>query len=73
VIALGMLAQTTGTDTLGEGIVLGLVVGVGFAVTLYAVESVFGRRPQPGTWFLITSGYQLLGILIAAVIVAVWD
>jgi hypothetical protein len=73
VIALGMVARATGTDTLGEAIVLGLVVGIGFGMTLYAVESVFGRRPQPGTWFLITAGYQLLGILIAAAIVAVWD
>ena len=33
-IALGMLAKATGTNTFGDGIVLGLVVGVGFAVTI---------------------------------------
>jgi hypothetical protein len=72
-IALAMLAAATGSETFGEGIVLGLVVGVGFAVTLYSVESVFGRRPQPGTWFLLTAAYQLIGILIATVVVTVWD
>jgi Protein of unknown function (DUF1761) len=72
-IALAMLAVATGSSTLGHGIILGLVVGIGFAVTLYAVESVFGSRPRPGTWFGITAAYQLIGILIAAVIVTVWD
>jgi hypothetical protein len=72
-IALAMLAVATGSSTLGHGIILGLVVGIGFAVTLYAVESVFGRRPKAGTWFGITAAYQLIGILIAAVIVTVWD
>jgi hypothetical protein len=72
-IAIGMLAQATGSTTVGEGIVLGLVIGVGFGVTLYAVESVFGQRPQPGVWFALTAAYQLLGILIASVIITLWD
>jgi hypothetical protein len=72
-VALAMLAAATGSETLGHGIILGLVVGIGFAVTLYAVESVFGSRPKPGSWFLITAAYQLIGIVIAAIIVTVWD
>jgi hypothetical protein len=70
---LAMLAAATGSDTVGHGIVLGLVVGIGFAVTLYAVETVFGRRPKPGLWFGISATYQLIGILAATVIVTVWD
>lgn len=72
-VALAMLAVATGSTTLGHGIILGLVVGIGFAVTLYAVESVFGSRPKPGAWFVITAAYQLIGITIAAIIVTVWD
>jgi Na+/H+ antiporter NhaA len=71
-IALAMLARATGSTTFGEGIVLGLVVGVGLLLTTYLVEATFGNRPQAGTWFAITGAYQLLGVLIASVIVTVW-
>jgi hypothetical protein len=71
-VATGMLAQATGSQTFGEGIVLGLVVGVGYALTLTAVQETFGMRPQPGVAFLINGGYQFLGLLIVAVIVSVW-
>lgn len=72
VIATAMLAVATGSDTFAEGIVLGLVVGVGFAVMTTAVEATFGNRPQPGVWFVINGVYQLLGLVISAVIVSVW-
>ena len=72
-IALAMLSEATGSSTLGHGIILGLVVGLGFGVTLYAVETVFGERPKPGSWFLISAAYQLIGLVLASVIVTVWD
>jgi len=72
-IATGLLAAATGSDTLFEGIVLGVVVGVGYAVTLTAVEAVFDpNKPQPWTWFGISASYHFLGLLIVAVIVSVW-
>lgn len=37
-----------------------------------AVEATFGNRPQNSVWFLITASYNLVGLLIAAVIVSVW-
>jgi len=72
VIATAMLAAATGSTTLSQGIVLGLVVGVGYAVVGTAVEATFGNRPQNSVWFLITASYNLVGLLIAAVIVSVW-
>lgn len=72
-IATGLLAAATGSDTLIEGIVLGVVVGVGYAVTLTAVEAVFDpNKPQPWTWFGISASYHFLGLLIVAVLVSVW-
>ena len=71
-IAAAMLARATASTTFGEGIVLGLVLAIGFGATLYWVESAFGQRPSPGTWFAITGIYQVLGILIATVIVTIW-
>ena len=73
VTAIAMLAAATGSDTFGEGIVLGLVVGLGIAVMITAVEATFGTRPQPGPWFVINGAYQLLGLLISAVSVSVWQ
>lgn len=72
-IALAMLAEATRSTTLGHGIILGLVVGVGFGLTLYAVEATFGQRPKPVSWFLISGSYQLIGVVLASVIVTVWD
>jgi Protein of unknown function (DUF1761) len=72
-IALGMIAAATGSTTVGDGIVLGLVAGVGLGLTLYWVEATFGQRPQPTTWFLISGTYQLIGIVGASIILSVWD
>jgi len=70
-IALGMIALATGTDTIGEGIVLGLVVGVGFALSIAAVTATFeSQKPKPMVWGAINGGYHLVGNLVAAVIVA---
>jgi len=70
-IALGMLALSSGTDTVGEGIVLGLVVGVGFAVAIAAVTATFeSNKPNPTVWGAVNGGYHLAGNLIAAVLIA---
>ena len=73
-LALGMIAQASGTDTVGEGIVLGLVAGVGFAVAIAAVTATFeSSKPKPMTWGTINAGYHLVGIIAASVIIAIWD
>ncbi len=71
-IATAMLARATGAETLADGLVLGLVLGVGFAVPLTALGAVFERKPDSGTWFGVTAGYHLVGLLIVAVIVSAW-
>lgn len=72
-VATAMLALATGTDTFGEAIVLGLVVGIGLAAAVAFVGGVFDpHKPQPLLWFAIFSGYQLVGLLIVAAIVALW-
>ena len=72
-VATGMLAAATGSDTLGEGIILGLVTGIGYALMLTAVDAVFDpNKPQPWLWFAISGAYHLLGFVIVAVLVSVW-
>ena len=72
--ATAMIATSTGTDTLSEGIVLGLVIGVGYAAVLTAVMATFeAKKPHPAMWAVITSAYNIIGLLITAVIVSIWS
>lgn len=72
-VAVGMLAAATGSDTLESGLVLGLVVGVGFALARTAVDATFNPNlPQPWVWFAITGLYHVVGLVIVAVVVSVW-
>ncbi|MBT8250327.1 MAG: DUF1761 domain-containing protein [Acidimicrobiia bacterium] len=72
-IALALLAEATGTDTVGEGLVLGLVVGVGVAAMILFTTTTFDRGKKKLKWWTITSGYHVLGIILASVTVAIWQ
>jgi uncharacterized membrane protein len=70
-IALGMIAVASNTDTIGEGIVLGLVVGVGFAISISLVTATFeSNKPNAMAWGAINAGYHLVGNVVAAIIIA---
>jgi hypothetical protein len=72
-IAVGMLAAATGSDTLTDGLILGLVIGVGLSLAHTFVDASFDpNKPEPWTWFAINGVYHTLGLIIVAVIVAVW-
>jgi hypothetical protein len=73
VLATAMIAATTGSSTVGDAIVLGLVVGVGFAVSLTLLASAFGNYPEPSTNFAISASYHLVGLVGASLIVTLWD
>ncbi|HEX9236987.1 MAG TPA: DUF1761 domain-containing protein [Actinomycetota bacterium] len=71
-IATAMLAVGTGTHTVAQGLVLGLVVGVGYAVTLTVLGTVFDQKPNPPVWGAINSGYHVIGLLIVGAILGAW-
>jgi len=73
-IALGMIAKASGTDTFEEGIVLGIVVAIGFAISIALVTAQFETtKPKPMVWGAINGGYHMVGNLVAAIIVASWE
>ncbi|MGH2680553.1 MAG: DUF1761 domain-containing protein [Actinomycetota bacterium] len=73
-VALAMLAKATGTDKLQRGIVLGVVVAIGFAVSITFVTAQFeSEKPKPMVWGAITAGYHVVGNLIAAIVIATWQ
>lgn len=72
-VATAMLAFSTASSTVGEGLVLGIVVGVGYALMLSILGGLFENRPEPWTYVAIGGGYHVVGLLIVGVIVSIWD
>jgi hypothetical protein len=71
-IATAMIAEATGSDGVGDGLVLGLVIGIGYAVTLTLVSVTFDptKRPSPAALVVITGAYNLISLVIAAILVS---
>jgi hypothetical protein len=73
-IAIGLIAAASGTDTIGEGVVLGVVTGIGLSLAHTFVDASFDpNKPEPWTWFAINGTYHALGLLIVSVVVAAWQ
>ena len=69
-IVLAMLINALNISTLGGGVVLGLLVGVGFIATAMASDAAFGDTGLK-LW-LIQSGYRVLYSVVMGAILAVW-
>jgi hypothetical protein len=70
VTAIALLAAALGAEGIGEGITLGLVVAIGFAVPLLLTTAAFEfQKPQPFTWGLIDASYHAVGLTIAGAII----
>ena len=73
VVATALIARATETDTLTEGVVLGLVVGIGYAATIVLTTAAFEfTKPRQWTWGVIDASYHAFGLLIAGIITALW-
>ncbi|MBA2477409.1 MAG: DUF1761 domain-containing protein [Sporichthyaceae bacterium] len=72
-VGLAMLAVATTSDTVGEGVVLGLVTGIALAASALVVTGFFDpKKPRPMVWVAITSGYHVVGFVVVATIVSAW-
>ena len=71
-VAMALIAAAIGVETLTDGLTLGLVTGLGFALPMVGVEATFDpNKPKPMAWFLITVAYHLIGFAILGVTVAI--
>jgi uncharacterized protein DUF1761 len=69
-LALAVLARAADASTLGEGLVLGLLVGIGIAAAGIWVGGMYEQRMKLA-W--LNMGNAVIGLIIMAVIVTVWD
>ncbi|WP_157555311.1 DUF1761 domain-containing protein [Nocardia crassostreae] len=73
-LATAMIAECTGTDTFGEAIVLAVVVGLGLCAAVLIVTGYFdATKPSAVTAVGVSAGYHFVGLLIASIILALWQ
>lgn len=72
-VAVGLLAAATGTDSFGEGVTLGVVVAIGLSLMHTLVGATFDPNlKRPWTWFWISGTYNVVGLMVVAILVAIW-
>lgn len=69
-VVIGLLVAATGAMTVGDGIVLGAVLGVGFGMVGALVNQVYERKG--GSYFLINGLNAVIAYAIVAAILAAW-
>ncbi len=68
--AMACLVHMSGSTTLESGLMLGLIIALGFSAT--AIAGVFIWESRSIKLFLIDAGYQVIGVILSAVILSVW-
>ncbi len=69
--AMDCLVMVTGSASLLSGLILGIIVAVGFIATTLVSACIWEGRPVK--LFLIEVGYPMLGIIAAALILSSWQ
>ena len=69
-LAIAIMVELMGIHHWGGGLHLGLLTGLGIAFTSMSINMLYEKKPT-GLYF-INGGYQLLGNIIAAVVIAAW-
>ena len=64
---LARLFAMTGTATLGTGIILAVIVWLGYGLTFSSWPVIFAKQPT-GVWFINNGGFLLMQIVMAVVL-----
>ena len=72
-LATAVVGRASNTDTIMEGLLLGLVVGVGIALPIRMVTGAYDMtKPAPITFAAIGAGYHIVGLTLAGAILGQW-
>ncbi len=69
-LVLTLFARSLGAVTWTDGLLLGAIAGAGFTALGYATTHLFEHKPL-GLW-LIVSGYEVVYLAAAGILVSVW-
>jgi hypothetical protein len=69
-VVMALTVEAVGADSAGDGVVLGLVLGIGFGATLSSWPPIFARMPWQ--WWLVNSGAFLLIQVAMGAILGAW-
>ena len=69
-LVVGYVVTAASVSGIGSGLVVGLLLGLGFVATSIGVTFLYENRPL--NLFLIDAGYHIVGITIAGVILSLW-
>lgn len=69
-VALGLVAKAIGADSWSDGLVLGLVAGVGFVFTHQLSDILYAKRPQSLLW--VSGAYSIIGFAVMGIILGSW-
>ena len=67
--ATAMLSHALDLDRISDALVLGSVVGLGYAASVSLTNAITPTTPRPWLLATVTGGYHLVGCLIVAMIV----
>lgn len=70
-ITTAILLYALDVHTLADAVVLGLIVGVGYALSISINNAINPKTPRPLLYGLVTGGYHIVGIVIVAWILLV--
>jgi hypothetical protein len=71
VICIALLVERMQLSLALSGIKLGLLTGIGFAITAVSISYLYTKKPMG--LHLIDGGYHLVGHILAAVILCIWQ
>ncbi|MBI2170797.1 MAG: DUF1761 domain-containing protein [Chloroflexi bacterium] len=70
-LALAIVIQLARANTIGEGLLLGLLAGVGFVLTTHAANYAFEQKPLK--LYLTNAGYPVISFLSIGALIGVWQ
>ena len=69
-LALAVLVQATGASSVLDGVILALIVGIGFIAATHAPTNAFSG--QPLNLYLINTGYPVVAVILWAFVLTLF-